>query len=88
MTRVNRASVGGGESLPATAAIRLELLLVPGSAANQSSQRHESTAEQSQANFHRGHPFDGVAECERPRARESTEYITGGEDCQDKSQPM
>jgi hypothetical protein len=85
MTRVNR-DLGGGESLPATAAIRLELLLVPRSAADDSRQRHESTAEQKQANLHRNHPFRGVGE--RPRARESSEYITGGADCQDKSQPM
>jgi hypothetical protein len=83
MTRVNK-DPGGGKSFPATAAIRLELLLVPGSAADDSRQRHESTAEQKQASLHRNHPFRGVGE--RSRARESGEYITGDVDCQDKSQ--
>lgn len=82
MTRVNK-NLGGGESFPATAAIRLELL-VPGSAADNSRQRHENSAEQSQAYLHRDHPFRGVAE--RPRARESGEYIAESTDCQDKSQ--
>jgi hypothetical protein len=59
MTEVNVFSLrkeGGGKSLPATAAIRIELL-VPGSAPNQSSERNEATAEQSQAYLHRDHPF-------------------------------
>jgi len=87
MTRVNSEygdNVGGGESLPATAAIRLELL-VPGKPAEEQGERDKATAEQSQAYLHRDHPF---CVAERPRARESGEYITGGTDCQDKSQPM
>jgi len=83
MTGVNK-NLGGGKSLPATAAIRLELLR-PGKAANEGSKGRESAAEQSEAKLHRDHPFGGVAE--RPRARESDEYITREVGCQDKSQP-
>ena len=78
MRKVNRFTVrnnGGGKSLPATAAIRVELLR-PGSAANERGNAQESTAKQSEAQLHRDHPFGGVAERERPRARESDEYIT------------
>jgi hypothetical protein len=56
MTRVNSDNVGGGESLPATAAIRLELL-VPGKPADKRRERDKATAEQIQAYLHRDHPF-------------------------------
>ena len=55
MTRAND-NVGGGGSHPATAAIRLELL-VPGKPAHKNGERDKATAEHSQASLHRDHPF-------------------------------